>query len=250
MITHDKWNKILVTFTLIIGIIVSIESFFGAYPELWIGYGILVILSLWFIFRKAQVQKPLASQEPTLQHPLHGQESNNAGSVSESEIRNQNVQLIEDVILDIKNKLKQFASIKEDELKQYQPRKNERLGVAVLLSIRFNDNDNDKLEIVFWLNDGLREFSTTGKKLIKHSIGKGCGGVCAKQAWLKRNLQDTFPNADFPVTVKKDYVIFHEETFSPQTSREELEKAFRTTAFDVLDQLLPRLVQLHNDGIL
>jgi len=67
MITHDKWNQILGTVTIIIGIIVSIESSFGffAYPSLWIGYGILILISLWFIFRKVQAQKPLGSQEPT-----------------------------------------------------------------------------------------------------------------------------------------------------------------------------------------
>ncbi|RKZ40338.1 MAG: hypothetical protein DRQ41_09540 [Gammaproteobacteria bacterium] len=67
MITHDKWNKILGTATIIIGIIVSIESSFGlfAYPPLWIGYGILILISLWFIFRKVQAQKFLGSQEPT-----------------------------------------------------------------------------------------------------------------------------------------------------------------------------------------
>jgi hypothetical protein len=54
MITHDKWNKILGTYTIIVGIIVSIESSFGLFanPPLWIGYGILILISIWFIFRK------------------------------------------------------------------------------------------------------------------------------------------------------------------------------------------------------
>jgi hypothetical protein len=207
--------------------------------------GIFLLLSVWFKrwldFRREQRKQviPTKFQSENEQHKRE--------QVAESEIREQNRELIKDVIADIEtryqNALNQLPII--DKLDKYQP--NNGLGIAVLLHIKFNDKN--KLEIVFWLNDGLHEFSTT-EKLVKHSIGKKCDGVCAEQAWLKRNLQDTFPNADFTVTGKKDYVIFYEETFYSQTSREELENTFKTTVFEILDKLLPKLVQLHKDGIL
>jgi len=69
MITHEKWNNFLGTATAVVGIIVGVESYFGwfAYPELWIGYGILVLISLWFIFRKEKPinKPPIGSQYPS-----------------------------------------------------------------------------------------------------------------------------------------------------------------------------------------
>jgi len=65
--------------------------------------------------------------------------------------------------------------------------------------------------------------------------------------WFEDNLQKNFPNAYFKG--KRWYhVLFHKETLSPETSREELEKRFRETVFKVLEKLLPRLVELHKEG--
>ncbi|MDM8558942.1 hypothetical protein [Candidatus Parabeggiatoa sp. HSG14] len=62
--THEKWNNFLGTSTAVVGIIVGVESYFGwfAYPELWIGYGIIVLISIWFIFRKDPVSKSFNSK--------------------------------------------------------------------------------------------------------------------------------------------------------------------------------------------
>ena len=52
MITHEDWNTILGTPSVVVGIVVSVESYFGwfAYPLLWIGYSILALISFWFIY--------------------------------------------------------------------------------------------------------------------------------------------------------------------------------------------------------
>ncbi len=255
MITHDKWNKILGTLTLIIGIIVSIESFFGlfAYPPLWIGYGILVLMSLWFIFRKAQVQKPLASQEPTLPPPPYGQVSNKAGGVAESEIREQNLKLIKYVIKGIEtryqNELKQLAPILDKKFTEYQfpDTDDNKLGICAYSHIKSSDGNG--FHIAFWLNYGSLNESTTstGKKSINSYIDEA-SGACNK-AWFESNLKPIFPDAKFKEGTSKQR-LRSLQTLSPQTSREELENTFKTTVFEILDKLLPKLVQLHNDGIL
>ncbi len=163
-------------------------------------------------------------------------------------IRKQNRELIKSVISEIENRyqdaLKQLGPIM-DKFKKYQPNSGDNeLGISAYSYINSNGN---WFSIVFWLNDGSREFSTIGEKLIHHFIEEA-GGDCANQEWFKSNLQETFPGADF--TGEENYVNFHGETLPPQTSREELENTFRKTTFDVLDKLLPRLVELHKKGIL
>ncbi len=163
-------------------------------------------------------------------------------------IRRQNRELIKGVILEIGNKyqdeLNQLGPIM-GKFKRSQPNYGDsELGISAYSYIRFDDN---WFSIVFWLSDGSREFSTTGEKFIEHFIEEA-GGDCDNQEWFESNLRKTFPDADF--TGEEKYVIFHPETLPPQTSREELENTFRRTAFEVLDKLLPRVVELHNDGIL
>jgi tetratricopeptide (TPR) repeat protein len=51
--TLNDWNLILGTIVTVVGIIVSVESYYGwfTYPPLWIGYSILVLISGVFIYR-------------------------------------------------------------------------------------------------------------------------------------------------------------------------------------------------------
>jgi hypothetical protein len=77
MITHEKWNSILATSTAVVGIIVSVESYFGwfAYPQFWIGYTVMILISIWFIFRKdtdSIFVDPFSSSESDLDKAENG----------------------------------------------------------------------------------------------------------------------------------------------------------------------------------
>jgi hypothetical protein len=161
-------------------------------------------------------------------------------------IRKQNRELIKGVIAEIEKRyqdaLNQLGPIM-DKFKIYQPNfGGSELGIAAYSKIRFDDN---WFSIEFWLNDGSREFSTIGEKYIRHFIEEA-GGDC-DEAWFESHLRQTFPDANITGEDEDDdYVIFHDETLPPQTSREELENTFRRTAFEVLDKLLPRVVELNS----
>jgi hypothetical protein len=166
-------------------------------------------------------------------------------------IRKQNRELIKCVIAEIEERyqdvLNQLGPIM-DKFKIYQRNYGDReLAISAYSYVR--GSDDNLFSIVFWLSDGSRKFSTIGEKYIRHFIEEA-GGDC-DEAWFESHLRQTFPDANITGEDEKDdYVIFHDETLPPQTSREELENTFRKTAFEVLDKLLPRVVQLHKDRIL
>jgi len=163
-------------------------------------------------------------------------------------IRGQNRELIKGVISEIENRykkeLEQLAPIM-DKFKIYQPNFGDKeLDICAYSNIR--SHDKNRISILFWLTDGSREHSTTGEKFIQHYIEEADGDF-AKQAWFESNLREIFPDAVFNGK-RWDHATFYENKFPPNTSREELENSFRQTAFDVWDKLLPKLLELHEEG--
>jgi hypothetical protein len=161
------------------------------------------------------------------------------------EIRGLNRELIKSVISEIENRyeLEQLDPMM-DKFKRYQPNYGDKeLDICAYSWIRSQDGS---FSILLWLTDGFREHSTTGEKVIEHYIEQASGDF-AKPEWFENNLRKTFPKAVFKGE-RWEHAILYKEILSPETSREELEKRFRETAFEVLDKLLPRLVDLHKDG--
>ena len=127
------------------------------------------------------------------------------------------------------------------------------LGICASSDIKSSDGNG--FTIAVCLNYGSLHQSTTGEEFI-HNYIDDASGDCKKQAWFESHLRQTFPDAKF--TEGKNKQTLHRPTLSPQTSnetsretsREKLENIFRKNAFEVLDKLLPKLIQLHKDGIL
>ncbi|MDM8560672.1 P-loop NTPase fold protein [Candidatus Parabeggiatoa sp. HSG14] len=156
-----------------------------------------------------------------------------------------NRELIKSVISEIEKRyqkqLQQLAPIMSP-FKKWQPRYGDlELAISAWSKITFTDGKGSS-EFNLFFDYGSRECSEKGERNIWHYFTMN--GVFSSQQWFENNLKGVFPKAVF----EEGEVHLYTETIPPETPRKELESTFRKTAFEVLDKLLPRLVQLHKEG--
>jgi len=160
-------------------------------------------------------------------------------------IRRLNRELIKTCLPEIQTRyeepLRQLSSIISP-FSLYQPRFGEReLCVSAYSSI-IPSNEIPEFAIRLEIDAGSRQSSSVGKKYIWHFLT--CSSENFKQ-WLEEYLQDL---VHFEESSGENEYVFWEQEFSPETPIEEVHNTFRESAFKVLDDLLPRLAQLHEEG--
>jgi hypothetical protein len=148
--------------------------------------------------------------------------------------------LMSEVEVKYQAELKILSSILS-EFKPYQPRRAELFLYIEMKSRVAMPIHKLNFEIIFALDTGSLMWSD-GKKHIWHSLKQ------VQNLWFENHLSDLFPEAyAFTFEEVGDVTLFECE-LSPEISETELEKTFKQSAFEVLDKLLPRLVQLHQEG--
>lgn len=175
------------------------------------------------------------------------EKSEQAEHSSVDSIRRLNREFIKTCLPEIQTRyeepLRQLSSIISP-FSLYQPRFGEReLRVSAYSSVT-PSNDIPEFTISLEIDAGSRQSSSVGKKYIWHFLTCSSSSENFK-LWFEEYLQDLV-HVD-KETGNNEYV-FWEKEFSPETPIEELHNTFRESAFKVLDDLLPRFAQLHEEG--
>ncbi|RKZ77210.1 MAG: hypothetical protein DRR19_28145 [Candidatus Parabeggiatoa sp. nov. 1] len=159
-----------------------------------------------------------------------------------------NRELIKGVISEIESRyqmeLKQLAPIMS-KFKKWQPRYgDDDLSISAWAKVTSSNNKSGIL-LSLYLDAGSHGSTENGEKYIGYGF-EGASGYF-NQKWFKDNFKKTFPEA-FYDQEDEGSLHLHAEELSPDISREQLDSTFIKTTFEVLDKLLPRLVQLHKEG--
>jgi uncharacterized protein YlxP (DUF503 family) len=164
-------------------------------------------------------------------------------------IRRFNNQLFKNFLTEIekryKKELKQLAAIIPAGFKKYQPRKTGGSGLFIEMRLKIVPaNEEQKFSLALALDAGSSEYADNGEPQIWHYLYDYY--IEDFEPWFEKHLRDIFPTVQ---TEHDDwgYLLYH-KPFPSQTPRTELDNIFKQSAFNILDSLLLRLVQLHNES--
>jgi hypothetical protein len=164
-------------------------------------------------------------------------------------IRRFNNQLFKNFLTEIekryKKELKQLAEIIPAGFKKYQPRKTGGSGLFIEMRLKIVPaNEEQKFSLALALDAGSSEYADNGEPQIWHYLYDYY--IEDFEPWFEKHLRDIFPTVQ---TEHDDwgYLLYH-KPFPSQTPRTELDNIFKQSAFNILDSLLLRLVQLHNES--
>ena len=142
-----------------------------------------------------------------------------------------------------KRELKALSSILS-EFKKYQPRKGDRELYIRMYSEVTPPKNELYFTLAFDLDTGSRAWSQKGEKHIWHTLYWSSGENPMLLQWFENNLRDIFPKAQIDEENGSTEIILYNKKFPPNLARDKLDATFKETAFEVLDKLLPRLVEL------
>ncbi|EDN68677.1 KAP P-loop protein [Beggiatoa sp. PS] len=164
-------------------------------------------------------------------------------------IRRLHNQLFKSFLTEIENRykkeLKQLSAIMPAGIKKYQPRKTGGLGLFIEMRLKIVPaNKEHSFTLALALDAGSPEYAENGEQHIWHYFYDYY--IKDFEPWFEKNLRDIFPTAQ---TEHDDWgYLLYNKQFPSQTQRMELDNSFKQSAFNILDNLLLRLVQLHKEG--
>jgi len=162
------------------------------------------------------------------------------------QIRRLNRDLIKSVISELesryKKELSQLSSTIFEGFRMYQPRYGDVELYTEAKSVVQPANEEFGFTIALTVDVGSPRHSDKGEKHIRHHLTDYY--IQDFVPWFKKHLLTVFPTAK---NSDEGYLLY-EKVLPPETSREELDTAFKESAFELLDKLLPKLAQLYRGG--